>query len=175
MKRFGDMTIEELEGVVNRSKELREKLDNFIQDTESYWLDERLSCVWDSLEKWSVGFYEPSYIKVSDWKGFLEGVKKCEKAFGCSERVRKKIAQCEKLWWCNLFEHHVKILKEMWYEDEIKSTIDYVEAAGLELYDGAVGEKSRNYLEDFFMNYGLEDYLYDEENGIFYKPIKLSA
>ena len=40
---------------------------------------------------------------------------------------------------------------------------------GFELYQGSVGEKSREYVECFVDNI-IGDYLWDEENETFYKP-----
>ena len=62
----------------------------------------------------------------------------------------------------------------MYYEDELKSMVDYVEDASFELYQGSVGEKSREYVECFVDNI-IGDYLWDEESETFYKPCRISA
>ena len=175
MKKFSEIKLWELEQIVNRSKELRDKFDNYIQESELDWITEKLGIIKDSLKDWQVGFYYPSYIRVKDYHVFLDCLKDYEKTFGASDRMEKKIEQCEKLRYTNLFEHHCKQLEEIFFEDEIKSAINWVEDCGMELYHGEVGEKSRDYLEIFFENYGLPDYLYDEETETFYKPTKLNA
>ena len=175
MKKFSEMDLKELEQVVNRSKTLRDKLERYIDDCEMGWCIDKLNCVKNSLSDWCVGAYNPSYIHVSDWYRFLDGVIKCSKIFGCSTRVEKKIAQVEKLRYSNLFEYHCNILKEMWEEEEIYSITKWIEECGFELYCGKVGEKTRDYLDCFFDNYGLDDYLYDESTETFYKPTKLDV
>lgn len=175
MKKFSEMNMKELEQVVNRSKELRDKLEKYIDFCEMDWCTDKLNCVKDSLSDWRVGAYCPSYIYVSDWYGFLDGVKECKRNFGSSTRIEKKIAQVEKLRHSNLFEYHCRILKEMWEKEEIYSITKWIEECGYELYCGTVGEKTRDYMEAFFCNYGLEDYLYDESTETFYKPTKLDA
>lgn len=173
MKKFSELSFEEFEQIINRSKKLRDELNEYIMDCEMIWLSEKLDCVKDSLSDWCVGFYEQNYTKVKDWEGFFEGVKVSAFKFGCSERMTKKISHVGKLKMTNLFEFECKALKAMWWLDEIYPTIKYVEDASYELYCGKIGEKCRSYLESFLDLY--EDYLYDEQDGMFYQPQKLDA
>ena len=172
MKKFSELTMEQLTKIVNGSKELRDELDQYIQETEMEWLSEKLACVESSLSNWSIGFYNPNFMHVRDYEGFLYGVQKCTENFGCSDKLEKKIKQCEKLLRTNLFEHHAKILAEMWYKDEIQPIIDFVEDASYELYGGEVGKNCKDYLECFFDRYS--DCLYDEETETFYEPHSLA-
>lgn len=172
MKKFSELSLEQLEQIVNRSKELRNLLDEYIQESEMDYISDKLFPIKKSLKDWSIGFYNQNYMVVNDYHDFVAGVRSSVKSFGCSDRLESLLTQCEKLEGSNLFHHHAKMLKELWYEEEIKSTIDYVEDASYELYCGKVGEKTRDCLEPFFYNY--EDYLYDEETETFYKPTKLA-
>jgi len=173
MKKFSEMSLEELEQIVNRSKEMRDKLDEYIQDCEMDWISDKLRKIDSSLRDWSVGFYNQNFISVKDYGDFLDCIIDYKKAFGASDRMEKKISQCEKLRGTNLFEYNCKQLKEMFMEDEIESICKFVEDCCYELYCGKVGDKCRDYLECFFDVY--DDYLYDEETETFYKPTKLDA
>lgn len=175
MKRFGEMNLQELEQIINRSKKMREKFESYIMDCEMDYISDKLSCVTSSLKDWTVGFWERNYITVDDYSDFVAGVRNSSKRFGCSDRLESLLSHCEKLDGTNLFKHYAVRLKNMWFEDEIQSIVKFVEDAGMELYgkSGAVGEKTRDYVECFF--YNLEDWLYDEETETFYKPTKLDA
>lgn len=173
MKKFKDLSLAELEQIVNHSKALRDKLDDYIQDCEFDFLSDKLNRIKDSLKDWSIGFFNQNFIKVDSYDSFLDCVIDCTERFGCSDRMEKLIPTCKKLRGSNLFEYHVKQLEVMFMEDEIKPICDYVEDASYELYCGEIDEKSRDYLEGF--QDLLDDYLYDEENETFYKPTKLDA
>lgn len=173
MKRFSELSNEQLTNIVNRSKKLRDELDEYIQDSEMHWISEKLSCVKDSLANWSVGFYNQNFLRVRDYEGFVDGVEKSIKMYGASEKLEKKFHQVQKLLHTNLFAHTAEQLKELWLKEELQSICDYVEDASYELYQGAVGEKCQDYLECFFDAY--RDYLYDEATETFYKPTKLAA
>ena len=138
-----------------------------------YWISEKLSCVKDSLANWSVGFYNQNFLRVRDYEGFVDGVEKSIEMYGASDKLQKKFNQVQKLLHTNLFAHTAEQLKELWLKEELQSICDYVESASSELYHGAVGEKSKDYLECFFDAY--QDYLYDEKTQTFYKPTKLAS
>ena len=173
MKKFKELTIEQLTEIVNRSKKLRDELDEYIQDCEMCWISEKLAVMKDSLSDWSIGFYNQNYIRVKDYGTFLDCVIDSEKRYGASDKMEKLISQCEKLRGSNLFEYWAKKLKEVYFEDELQSICKYVEDCSYELYQGSVGEKCESYLECFFDAY--DDYLYDESTSTFYKPMKLAA
>lgn len=173
MKRFSELSDEQLTNIVNRSKKLRDELDEYIQDTEMNWIEEKLSCVRESLANWQVGFYNQNFLRVRDYESFVDGVGESIKMYGASEKLEKKFHQVQKLLHTNLFAHTAEQLKELWLKEELQSICDYVEDASYELYQGKVGEKCESYLECFFDNY--EDYLFDEETQTIYKPIRLDA
>ena len=173
MKKFKDLSLDELTQIVNRSKKLRDELYEYIQDSEMHWISKKLSCVKSSLANWSVGFYNQNFLRVRDYEVFVDGVEKSIKMYGASEKLEKKFHQVQKLLHTNLFAHTAEQLKELWLKEELQSICDYVEDASYELYKGEVGEKSKDYLDGFFSGY--KDYLYDEENQTFYEPHSLSA
>lgn len=173
MKRFSELSNEQLTNIVNHSKKFRDELDEYIQESEMHWISEKLSCVKDSLANWSVGFCNQNFLIVRDYEGFVDGVEKSIQMYGASEKLEKKFHQVQKLLHTNLFAHTVEQLKELWLKEELQSICDYVDDASYELYQGAVGEKCQCYLECFFDAY--QDYLYDEGTKTFYEPTKLEA
>lgn len=173
MKRFSELSNEQLTQIVNRSKKLRDELDEYIQDTEMNWIKEKLSCVRESIANYSVGFYNQNFLRVRDYEGFVDGVEKSIEIYGASDKLEKKFHQVRKLLHTNLFAHTAEQLKELWLKEELQSICDYVEDASYELYHGEVGEKCQSYLERFFDN--CEDYLFDEETQTIYKPTRLEA
>lgn len=174
MKKFSDMGIGEVINVINDSKELRDMLDKYIQETECDWLGDMLRCFDQRAVDYSIGFFDSNYFTVKDSDSFLDGVRKSYKDYGLTTKAEKLLKRCEKLQGTNLFGYWCNQLAEMYYEDELKSMVDYVEDASYELYKGSVGEKSREYVECFVDNI-IGDYLWDEGSETFYKPYRVSA
>lgn len=174
MKKFSDMEIDEVINMIDDSKELRDMLDQYIQETEDDWLNELLSCFDRGAVDYSIGFFDHNYFTVKDNDLFLEGVRKSHDDYGLTVKGEKLLNRCEKLQGTNLFGYWCEKLAEQYYKDELESMVDYVEDASYELYNGSVGEKSRNYVECFIDNV-IGDYLWDKERETFYKPCKVSA
>lgn len=174
MKKFSDMEIDEVIDVINDSEDLRDMLDRYIQETESDWLGELLRCFDQRAIDYSIGFFNSNYFTVKDSDLFLDGVRKSHENYGLTTKAEKLLKRCEKLHGANLFGYWCNRLAEMYYKDELKSMVDYVEDASYELYQGFVGEKSREYVECFVDNI-IGDYLCDEESGTFYEQYKISA
>ena len=174
MKKFSDMQIDEVINVINDTETLRDMLDRYIQETESDWLGDLLRCFDPQSIDYSIGFFNNNYFTVKDSDLFLDGVRKSHEKYGLTTKAEKLLKRCEKLQGTNLFDYWCDKLAEMYYKDELKSMVDYVEDAYSELYQGTVGEKSREYVECFADNI-IGDYLWDEECETFYKPCKVSA
>lgn len=158
MKKFSDMGIDEVINVINGSKELRDMLDQYIQETECDWLGDLLRCFDRGAVDYSIGFSDRNYFIVKDNYLFLEGVRKSHDSYGLTVEGEKLLNRCEKLQGTNLFGYWCGKLAEQYYKDELKSMVDYVEDASYELYCGSVGEKSSNYVECFVDNV-IGDYL----------------
>ena len=173
MKKLGEMTNDEIIAIINKSKFLRDALDDYIQDCEMDYLTDKLGYIKKSLSDWSIGFYSPSYIKVKDYDLFIDGVFEHKDCFGLSEKCEKLANRCKKMRRTNLFEYYAEQLKDLFFEDEFQSIINWVEDCGYELYCGEVGEKSADYVECW--SYSYEDYLYDEEEDVIYTPHKMEV
>lgn len=174
MKKFNEMEIEEVISIINDSKELRDMLDQYIQETEMDWLDDLLRSFDRGSVDYSIGFFDQNYFTVKDSDSFLEGVCKSHDNYGLTVKGEKLLNRCEKLQGTNLFGYWCEKLAEQYYKDELKSMVDYVEDASYELYKGSVGEKSMEYVECFVDNV-IGDYLWDSDSETFYKPCRVSA
>lgn len=173
MKKFNELTTEQLTNIVQHSAKMRDEFQNYICDTEMCFIGEKLDCVTSSLGNYSIGFYERNFLEVRDYKDFVSGVEDSVHKFGGSDTLTKKLAQCQKLIGTNLFEYHAEKLKEIYLTEELLPICEYVEDCCFELYHKEVGEKCKEYLECFFSSY--DDYLYDEENGTYYEPYTLAV
>lgn len=84
---------------------------------------------------WQLNSYrDVDYVRLNDetynraWT-FICELKDYSKCYGLSTRLEKKLEMVKNLGGTNLFMHHAKILVEMFYEDEIKSEMDYANGA----------------------------------------------
>lgn len=133
MKKFNEMEIEEVISIINDSKELRDMLDQYIQETEMDWLDDLLRSFDRGAVDYSIGFFDQNYFIVKDNNLFLEGVCKSHDNYGLTVKGEKLLNRCEKLQGTNLFGYWCEKLAEQYYKDELKSMVDYVENASYEL------------------------------------------
>ena len=97
MKKFSDMKIDEVIDVSNDSEELRDMLDQYIQETECDWLGELLRCFDRRAVDYSIGFFGNNYFIVKDSDLFLDGVRKYHEKYGLTTKAEKLLKRCEKL------------------------------------------------------------------------------
>ena len=170
--KFKDLDDKVLKELVANDTKLRERFDTFIQESEMDWLSEKIDCVRSSLGNYSYGFYNPNFMHVQDYDGFVDGVSESIKCFGSTDKLAKLVEHCDRLRGTNLFEYYAKQVQEVYEKEELQSICDYIEDACYELYNKEIGEKSESYFEGFSPL--IEDYLYDEDNEIYYKPNKVA-
>lgn len=151
-------------------RHLREKLDNSIYESETEWISEKLACFPGGSIDYQYGVCCHCYLDVTDPRGFMEGVHEAVKEYGASTRLEKLIRHCDKLRGTNLWEHHVSKVCEVFFEDEIKSVIDYLEDVSYAIYCGDVEKFEKLGAGDsydcFVDNGWLDDYEIDEDGRI---------
>ena len=170
--KFKDLDNKVLKELVVNDEHLRQKFDNFIQECELDYLGDKIACVSDSLYNWSYGFFSTNYMIVRDYCEFVDGVKKCILHFGGSQHLTKLVEHCDKLRGTNLFEYFAKKMQAVFEQEELQDLCNYVEDVSYELYNKEIGEKCEDYFEAF--SYNIEEYLYNEEDKTYYKPMRVA-
>lgn len=173
MKYLNELTTQQVVGLIVNNKTLSEKFYQQIYTSEiDLYLDDKLDCFENGCVCYEIGVYNPNYfrIKRDDWGchyDFLTGVEKCINYFGSSERVEKLARQCRKLMQSNLFMSKVDKLCEMFYDDELKPIVEFVEECSIALSSkDATDTNLYDYADLFVENFG-EDYFVEEDGRVF--------
>jgi hypothetical protein len=127
MKQLSEFTDREALKYPLASKTLSRRFDEYITECEMDYIAEKLDCFPSGCTDYNIGVYDRNYIKVKDASDFLDGVQRCAKHFGCTERLEALINQCNALKYKNLFAYMVGKLAKVFFEEEIKQTIEYLE------------------------------------------------
>lgn len=174
MKYLKDMGRKEALSVILSKQTLSDLLKNRIISGEiDFFMDDKLRCFEHGSTDYEIGIFNLNYMYVKDdWK-FLEGVKKSVKSYGGSEKLEKLLAQCEKLYGTNLFSYMVNNLCDLYFNEEIKPIVDYVEKCDMAIYNKDVDcELLDDYLDIMIEDYG-EDY-YIEDGEVFKVATKIA-
>lgn len=131
------------------SSKLSERFSNYIYDCEMDYISDKIDCFPSNSITYYISAYEPSYIKVIDASDFLDGVQKSAKYFGCSERLDALIKQCYALKYKNLFAYMVNKLAKMYFDEEIKPTLDFVERCSYAIHCKDADDCLIDYIECF--------------------------
>lgn len=165
MKKLMNLSNAEILHYVMGSERLREKFDNYIYESEMEWVSEKLSVFnkyKGALRDYSIGAYCQDYLCMGDPYAVLYAIEDSRDYFGASERVMKKIAMCDKLRGTNLFEHHVRHLLDLYYEDELRPIIKNIEDCSYDIYRGVESIFLLDYVEMFI---GYIDDIYINSDG----------
>ena len=152
MKKLMNLSNAEILHYVMGSKRLREKFENYIHESEMEWVSEKLAVFnkyKGALRDWSIGAYNQDYLRMGDPHAVLYAIEDSRDYFGASDRVEKKIAMCNKLRGTNLFEHHVRHLLDLYYEDELRPITKWIEDCSYDIYIGEESERLLDYVEIF--------------------------
>lgn len=173
MEKFREMKVEDVIGIINKSMELREILDCYVQQSEMDFIGEKISEFSKSAIEYSISPFERSYLYPTDNDAFLEGVEKSGKSYGLGNRTEKYLSICKKVKGTNFYGWWVKKLCASYYSEEIEPALKWIEDCSYELYHGNVGEKSRDYV-DMLIESTIGDYLWDKETETYYIPKKVA-
>lgn len=153
------------------SPKLSRRFDEYINDCEMDYIDDKLSCFPSGCMDYCIGAYDRNYIKVKDASDFLDGVQKCVKNFVCTERLDALIKQCYALKYKNSFAYMVGKLSRVFFEEEIKPTIDYIEECGYAIYCSDAKDCLTNHVECFVDCHC--DNVYVDDNNELIEIVKL--
>ena len=82
MKTLNDLTVKELEIVLDKNSKLKEQVFDDMFDTANFWNSEYLSC-WDRKGiDYCIGYDRGTYFKCEDEELFLYGLRKAQEDFG---------------------------------------------------------------------------------------------
>ena len=97
MKKFEELTLEELKKVFNKNEKLQEMVFEAAQDDANYWIGEYIKCFERGAIQYNIG-YPGDYIIIQDGRKFIEGVFKLQEQF-CylSEECEKALKYCDSL------------------------------------------------------------------------------
>lgn len=151
MKKLAKLSNAEILHYVMGSKRLREKFYRYISDTEMYWIGEKLDAfrTCRGSADWSIGPYSQNYLCVKDHRAFLYAVEEIIKSFSASDAVLRKVAMCNKLRGTNLFEYHVEKLCELFYEDDLKPVVEFMEKCSYDIHCLNESDDLLHYIECF--------------------------
>lgn len=71
MKKINDLSEDELKIVWEKNSKLRDDVRRTCEDNDMYLIGEILDILSESLDNWSVGFYNNNYIKIKDGNYFI--------------------------------------------------------------------------------------------------------
>jgi hypothetical protein len=149
MKNLSELSTKQLLSVIEENQTLQDKLYQLIEDSAMYWVNEKLSCIRDSLKDWSIGFYQYNFIDIADYEMFVNSLVEYEDIFGLSDKCGKLLSQCLKLQGSNLFEYFAEKLKELILDEEFntETDMDYNNKEMLEHY----AETYSDQFDDYFI------------------------
>lgn len=97
MKKFNNLTIEELKKVFNNNEKLQDEILQHAQDSAHYWINEYMNCFDRGTIEYNIG-YPGDYMIVKNSYDFIQGLKDLQKDY-CylSEDAEKNIKYCDHL------------------------------------------------------------------------------
>lgn len=156
MKKLVSLSNKEILTYVLSSSELRDRFDKYIYEGEMDYLSDKTSCFKGRAANWQLGTCCHNYFEVKDCDEFVAGVAESIRCFGGTEKLTKLTKQCERLWGSNLYEHMVDKLCEMYYEQELKPIINWIEQVSMYIYNEEPHEDLFDYV-DYFAECCLDD------------------
>lgn len=172
MKNFKELSAKEKFEIVSSIKCLELRAEEYIFDCE---VNGDIMDKVNGLKSvdYSIGDSR-SYLKIKEYYGetyredaedFFVSLLNVVKMFGASERCEKQMKKCDKLYDCrsNLFTYEAKKLCQMYFEDDIEPTLEYVENFTFDMMGGDYKDDYETTLEIFLEPYE-DDIVWDEDS-----------
>ena len=166
MINLSKMETKEFLSIVFQHQELCDKLDNYINESEFYYINEKMRCFNFSCADWDIGCYNNNYLTVKKSYEFLSCVQESISNFGCSERLQKLVDHAKKLCGTNLFDHYVENICSVYLQEELQPTCDWLKDVSYAIHCKDVEKFCEHYDLDgveCFQEYYCDNYTYDEE------------
>lgn len=170
--RLNELSIEKLFEVVSKSQTLRQSFDNYVWESEWDYISDKMEVMKTAIANYEIGMCNRNFIRISDYREFVDCARECEKMFGLSTDCEKSLSLCEKLRDTNLFEYYAKRFAEMWFDEEIQSVVEWCENMSYKMYCEDYDPDISDYL---FSWAECVDYIYNEEDDCVYTPARKVA
>lgn len=173
MKKFADLTVEELEKVFDANDQLREEVEDDYQESQMDYISDILESMKDGLSNWEVGYGSRPIIQYRDERELFEATLEACDSFGfLSEEYTKKV---------KYYLGRCDVLDGMDYENrQFKGLEEYIERAGSRVAEEIVStfeqildysdSDIRDYFLDFYSNARMEEsdgFYVDDEYTLF--------
>lgn len=165
MRKINEFSTRDALHYILSSKVLSRRFDEYIYEGEMDYITDKLSCFPSGSIDYCVGVYEPSSIKVCNASDFLDGVLKCTGSFGCTEKLNALINQCYALKYKNLFAFMVNKLAKMFFDEEIKPTIDFLEQCSYAIHSKDANDNLLAFVE-LFVDCHCDNVFIDDNNEL---------
>ena len=176
MKKFDNLTVEELKKVFSNNEKLQDDVLQDAQDSVDFWVCEYMKCFDRGTLEYNIG-YPGHYMKIKNSCDFAQGLKELQRNF-CylSEESEKNIEYCDHLMqrYNNLYYNDHKNAERL--ENRIDEIIEDLKSEFLHLlireYDYCYDTK--NLCEYFVETYAdnLRGEYYVDDNYILYQHIE---
>ena len=164
MRRLSELSEKEILPIILNNQTLNRKFSEYIQESElDCYISEKLDCFSKGVD-YSIGYYSHNYFAITDEWDFMEGISKSIRYYGGSTKLEKLYQQCKNLYGTNLYSYKLQQLCDLYFQEEIKSVLDYVEDLSYKIYCKDEDADYSCYLEIFIDR--LDDYFIDEDGNI---------
>ncbi len=184
MKKIIDLDLQSFGQIVSKNEELKDRFEQYIYECEiEDYVGNKIACFENRCVNYEYGVYCDCYLNVSKGDGIrsfeddhifdtLEGMKKSASIYGCSDRLQKMLNHTDKLQYSNLFDWYVKKCLEIFFQEEVMESVNWVEDMNYKLYCGVMPDDLESHLECFQPQCG--DYFYDEGTNEVFQWRKVS-
>ena len=174
MRKFANMTTDEVTDIISKDVSLRNILAKHIQQCEMDSIDDKLQEFENDAMDYSIDPWTHSYINVKNSDSFVAGVESSGDNYGLGEKTDELLQKCKNLRGTNLYDFWVQRLCQSYFNEEIKPSLDFIEESGYELScgKGDIGNAEKYYIDNLVDNY-LGVFLWDEETETYYVPNKV--
>lgn len=165
MKQFKELSDQESLLYILASKTLSRRFNDYIYECEMDYITEKLACFPSGCMDYCIGLCVRNYIKVKDASDFLDGVQKCSKNHGCTERLDALIRQCYALKYKNLFAYMVGKLSKVFFDEEIRPTIGFLEQSSYAIHSKDANDSLLDFVE-LFVDCYCDNVFIDDNNEL---------
>lgn len=164
--RLKELSNEDILKRILDSDTLREKFDNYIQESEMNYINDILKHFNAKCAEWSIGPYNQNYFKCWDAYEFVFQAREMVDMYGASDKTLRILFQVEKLRDTNLFEHYANKLASC-IEADLCEYCKGIEDMSYDIYCRKMTPGLLDFCEGF-AEYVLDDVMIDEDDRLYH-------